>query len=60
MPNHSTDSPFMLRYGVCALVCLPVLVFGGSPSTDLVPFTLMAGILLVRPRGIFGAEGVLE
>lgn len=36
------------------------LVFWWSPATDLVPFILMAGILLVRPRGIFGAEGVLE
>jgi len=25
-----------------------------------VPFFLMAGLLLVRPRGLFGVEGVFE
>ena len=29
----ATDSPSMLRYGLCALVCLPVLAFGGSPAS---------------------------
>jgi hypothetical protein len=31
----TTDSPSMLRYGLCALVCLPVLAFGGSPASAL-------------------------
>jgi predicted nucleic acid-binding Zn-ribbon protein len=29
----AADSPSMLRYGLCALVCLPVLAFGGSPAS---------------------------
>ena len=50
MPNHSTDSPFMLRYGVCALVCLPVLVFGGSPASALLRAHAdpMPGLLLLQ------------
>ena len=37
-----------------------VLVYWWSPATELVPFLLMAGLLLVRPRGLFGVEGVFE
>ena len=35
MPNHSADSPSRLRYGLCALVCLGVLVFGASQASAL-------------------------
>jgi len=37
-----------------------VLVYWWSPATELVPFLLMTGLLLVRPRGLFGVEGVFE
>ena len=37
-----------------------VLVYWWSPATELVPFLLMAALLLVRPRGLFGVEGVFE
>ena len=35
MPNHPTDSPSMLRYGLCALICLSVLVFDASQASAL-------------------------
>ncbi|HVW32305.1 MAG TPA: branched-chain amino acid ABC transporter permease [Acidimicrobiia bacterium] len=37
-----------------------VLVYWWNPATELVPFLLMTGLLLVRPRGLFGVEGVFE
>jgi predicted nucleic acid-binding Zn-ribbon protein len=35
MLDHPTDSPSMLRYGLCALVCLPLLALSGSPASAL-------------------------
>ena len=46
--------------GLLVGVVRSVLVYWWSPATELVPFLLMAGLLLVRPRGLFGAEGVFE
>lgn len=46
--------------GLLVGVFRSVLVYWWSPATELVPFLLMAGLLLVRPRGLFGAEGVFE
>lgn len=46
--------------GLLVGVLRSVLVYWWSPATELVPFLLMAGLLLVRPRGLFGAEGVFE
>ncbi|MBV8282227.1 MAG: branched-chain amino acid ABC transporter permease, partial [Candidatus Eremiobacteraeota bacterium] len=33
---------------------------GGSSAEDIVPFAFMLLILLVRPRGLFGAEGLFD
>jgi branched-chain amino acid transport system permease protein len=46
--------------GLLVGVFRSVLVYWWSPATELVPFLLMAGLLLVRPRGLFGVEGVFE
>jgi branched-chain amino acid transport system permease protein len=46
--------------GLLVGVLRSVLVYWWSPATELVPFLLMAGLLLVRPRGLFGVEGVFE
>jgi branched-chain amino acid transport system permease protein len=46
--------------GLMVGVFRSVLVYWWSPATELVPFLLMAGLLLVRPRGLFGVEGVFE
>jgi len=46
--------------GLLVGVFRSVLVYWWSPATELVPFFLMAGLLLVRPRGLFGVEGVFE
>jgi branched-chain amino acid transport system permease protein len=46
--------------GLLVGVLRSVLVYWWSPATELVPFFLMAGLLLVRPRGLFGVEGVFE
>jgi branched-chain amino acid transport system permease protein len=46
--------------GLLVGVCQSVLVYWWSPATQLVPVLLMAGLLLVRPRGLFGVEGVFE
>jgi len=46
--------------GLLVGVLQSLLVYWWSPATDLVPFLLMAGLLLVRPRGLFGVEGVFE
>jgi len=35
MLDHPTDSPSTLRYGLCALVCLPLLALSGSPASAL-------------------------
>jgi hypothetical protein len=50
MPHHFPDSASMLRYGLCALVCLPVLVFGGSPASALprAQADPTAGLLLIQ------------
>jgi branched-subunit amino acid ABC-type transport system permease component len=31
-----------------------------GPAADIVPFVLMIAVLLVRPRGLFGVEGVFD
>ena len=33
---------------------------GGSSAEDIVPFAFMLLILLIRPRGLFGAEGLFD
>ena len=33
---------------------------GGSSAIDIVPFAFMLIILLIRPRGLFGAEGIFD
>jgi branched-subunit amino acid ABC-type transport system permease component len=46
--------------GLLVGILRSVLVYWWSPATELVPFFLMAGLLLIRPRGLFGVEGVFE
>ncbi len=36
------------------------LIPGGSSAEDIVPFAFMLLILLVRPRGLFGTEGLFD
>ena len=36
------------------------LIPGGSSAIDIVPFAFMLVILLIRPRGLFGAEGIFD
>jgi branched-chain amino acid transport system permease protein len=40
------------------LVSLTVEVF--APASDVIVFVLLAAVLLVRPRGLFGIEGLLS
>jgi len=46
--------------GLLVGILRSVLVYWYGPATELVPFFLMAGLLLIRPRGLFGVEGVFE
>jgi branched-chain amino acid transport system permease protein len=46
--------------GLLVGILQSVLVYWYGPATQLVPFFLMAGLLLIRPRGLFGMEGVFE
>jgi branched-chain amino acid transport system permease protein len=46
--------------GLLVGVLRSVLVYWWSPATELVPFFFMAGLLLIRPRGLFGVEGVFD
>jgi branched-chain amino acid transport system permease protein len=46
--------------GLLVGILQSVLVYWYGPATQLVPFFLMAGLLLIRPRGLFGLEGVFE
>jgi branched-chain amino acid transport system permease protein len=36
------------------------LIPGGSSAEDIVPFAFMLLILLIRPRGLFGTEGLFD
>jgi branched-chain amino acid transport system permease protein len=40
------------------LIVLTGVVY--SPASEIIVFVAMAGILLIRPRGLFGREGVLS
>ena len=47
---------------VAGLLIGQVVVLTGvlySPASDVIVYVLMAGILLLRPRGLFGKEGVI-
>ena len=46
--------------GVLVGVAQSALVYFWGPASEIVPFVLMILVLLVRPRGLLGVEGVLD
>jgi branched-chain amino acid transport system permease protein len=46
--------------GVLVGVIQSVTVYFWGPASEIVPFVLMILVLLVRPRGLFGVEGVFD
>jgi branched-chain amino acid transport system permease protein len=43
---------------VGVIIGLTVELF--APASDVIVFVLLAAVLLVRPRGLFGVEGLLS
>jgi len=46
--------------GVLVGVIQSVMVYFWGPASEIVPFVLMILVLLVRPRGLLGVEGVFD
>jgi branched-subunit amino acid ABC-type transport system permease component len=46
--------------GVLVGVVQSVMVYFWGPASEIVPFVLMIVVLLVRPRGLLGVEGVFD
>jgi branched-chain amino acid transport system permease protein len=46
--------------GVLVGVIQSATVYFWGPASEIVPFVLMIVVLLVRPRGLFGVEGVFD
>jgi branched-chain amino acid transport system permease protein len=46
--------------GLIIGVCQSLVVIWWAPAASVIGYVILAVVLLIRPRGIFGVEGILE